>query len=188
MHPADLTNSGLLLLRVLVGGLLVAHGGLKFLQPGGLQFESDLLVKDGVRGGKPAAAFSGLTQVGAGTLLIAGLLAPLAGAGAIGAMVVAVFAKARNGFWVPDDGVEFPLMFVVLSVVVTLTGPGRWSVDHVAHIFPTTWETLVAVGLGLVAGSATFGALKAPNHVTPPSVGGPQFATAMTSTDKETSK
>ena len=188
MHAAALTNSGLLLLRVLLGGLLVAHGGLKFLQPGGLQFESDLLIKDGVRGGKPAAAFSGLTQVGAGTLLAVGLLVPLAGAGAIGAMVVAVFAKTRNGFWVPDDGAEFPLIFAVLGVVVTLTGPGRWSLDHVAHIFPTTWETLAAIGVGLLAGAATFAALHGPKPTRSPSGGEAPAAVANTNAEKETSK
>lgn len=160
MRDPALTNSGLLLLRVLLGALLAAHGGLKFLQPGGLEFEADLLVKDGLRGGRPAAAVSGLTQVGAGTLLAAGLLTPLAGAGAIGALVVAVLAKARNGFWVAEDGAEFPLMFVLLGVAATLVGPGPWSLDHALQITPTTAETLGAIGLGLISGAATFPALR----------------------------
>jgi len=162
MHAADLTSSGLLLLRVFLGVLLAAHGGLKFLQRGGLDFEAGLLDKDGLRGGRLAAAFSGVTQVGAGGLLAAGLVTPLAGAGAIGAMAVAVCAKSRNGFWVPDDGTEFPLIFAVLGIVVTLIGPGRWSLDHVLKIIPTTGETLAAIGLGLLAGAVMFAALKQP--------------------------
>jgi putative oxidoreductase len=160
MRDPALTNSGLLLLRVLLGILLAAHGGLKFLQPGGLDFEADLLAKDGLRGGRPAAAVSGITQVGTGALLAMGLLTPLAGAGAIGALVVAVFAKAHNGFWVAQDGAEFPLMFVALGIVVTLIGPGQWSLDHVLHIEPTTAETLGAIALGLLSGAATFPALR----------------------------
>jgi len=160
MRDPALTNSGLLLLRVLLGVLLAGHGGLKFLQPGGLDFEAELLVKDGLRGGRLAAAVSGITQVGAGALLAAGLLTPLAGAGAIGALVVAVLAKAHNGFWVAQDGAEFPLMFVVLGIVVTLVGPGQWSLDHVLHITPTTAETVGAIALGLLSGLATFPALR----------------------------
>ena len=33
--------------------------------------------KDGLRGGRPAAAFSALIRIGAGGLLVAGLLTPL---------------------------------------------------------------------------------------------------------------
>ena len=160
MRSPDLINSGLLILRILLGALLAAHGGLKFLQPGGLNFEADLLVKDGLGGGRPAAAVSGLTQVGAGTMLCAGLITPLAAAGGIGAMTVAVFAKSKNGFWVMTDGAEFPLIFAVLAIVVGLVGPGGWSLDHALHIFPSTGETLGAVGLGLGAGLATFPVLK----------------------------
>ncbi|HTU29433.1 MAG TPA: DoxX family protein [Solirubrobacteraceae bacterium] len=160
MRSPDLINSGLLILRILLGALLAAHGGLKFLQPGGLGFEADLLVKDGLGGGRPAAAVSGLTQVGAGAMLCAGLITPLAAAGGIGAMSVAVLAKGRNGFWVMTDGAEFPLIFAALAIVVGLVGPGAWSLDHALHIFPSTWETLAAVGLGLIAGVATFPVLK----------------------------
>ena len=160
MPAPALTNSALLLLRVLLGALLAAHGGLKFLQAGGLDFEADLLAKDGLRGGRPAAAVSGITQVAAGALLAAGLLTPLGGAGAIGALVVAVFAKAHNGFWVAEDGAEFPAMFVALGIVVTLAGPGHWSLDHILHITPTTAETLGAIALGLISGAATFPVLR----------------------------
>ena len=163
MPSPDLLNSALLVLRVFLGFLLVAHGVLKFLQGGGLDAETALLTKDGLRGGRLAAAISALTQIGAGTLLAAGLLTPLAGAGAIGAMVVAVCTKAHNGFWVPDDGLEFPLIFAVLSVVATLAGPGQWSLDHVAGLSSTTTETLGAVGLGLIAGAATFPVLRQPH-------------------------
>jgi len=123
MRSPDLINSGLLILRILLGALLAAHGGLKFLQPGGLNFEADLLVKDGLGGGRPAAAVSGLTQV-------------------------------------MTDGAEFPLIFAGLAIVVGLVGPGGWSLDHALRIFPSTRETLGAVGLGLAAGLATFPVLK----------------------------
>jgi putative oxidoreductase len=163
MASPDLLNTALLLLRVFFGLLLAAHGILKVVQGGGLEAEAAILQKDGLGGGKPAAAFSAVVQVGSGTLLAVGLLTPLAGAGAIGAMVVAVLAKARNGFWVPDDGLEFPLVFAVMAVVATLAGPGEWSLDHVAGLAPTTTETLVGMGAGLVVGALTFPLLRRPH-------------------------
>ena len=156
MHALALTNAGLLILRTFLGSLLAAHGALKFLQGGGLDAEVGLLEKDGMRGGRPAAAFSALTQVGSGALLAFGLITPLAGAGALGAMTVATVAKARNGFWVFGDGAEFPLIFAALAIIVTLTGPGAWSIDRVLHVYPTTWETLAAVAVGVVSGGGTF--------------------------------
>ena len=170
MSTTDLLDSGLLVLRLLLGTLLVAHGALKFFQGGGLEAEATLLAKDGLRGGKPAAALSALIQVGAGTFLAAGFLTPLAGAGAIGAMMVAVCAKARNGFWVPHDGLEFPLIFAVLSVTATLTGPGQWSLDHAIGLSITSTETLIAIAAGLVAGAASFPALLAPRRARTPNI------------------
>jgi putative oxidoreductase len=160
MTSPDLLNTALLLLRVFLGVLLAAHGILKVFQGGGLDAEVALLKKDGLGGGKPAAAFSALVQVGSGMLLAVGLLTPLAGAGAIGAMVVAVLAKARNGFWVPHDGLEFPLVFAMMAVVATLAGPGQWSLDYAAGLTPTTIETLVGVGAGLLIGALTFPMLR----------------------------
>ena len=170
MSTPDLLNSGLLLLRLLLGILLVAHGALKFFQGGGLDAEAALLTKDGLRGGKPAAALSALIQIGAGSLLAAGFLTPLAGAGAIGAMMVAVCAKARNGFWVPQDGLEFPLIFALLSVTATLTGPGEWSLDHAIGLSITSTDTLIAIAVGLVAGAASFPALLGPRPVGTPNL------------------
>jgi len=160
MYGPNLTSAALLLLRLLLGVLLAAHGGLKFLQRGGLDFEADLLRKDGLRGGRAAAALSGITQLAAGAMLAAGMFVPLAGAAALGAMVVAVLAKARNGFWVVDDGAEFPLVFVVLAVAATMAGPGRWSLDHVLAVRPTSGEIFAALALGLTAGAATFQVLR----------------------------
>jgi putative oxidoreductase len=152
----DLLNAGLLLLRVFLGVVLGAHGVLKFIQGGGIEAEVALLEKDNLRGGRPAAAFSAFVQVGSGMLLAAGLLTPLAGAGALGAMVVAVCAKTRNGFWVQHDGLEFPLIFAVMTAVTILTGPGGWSLDQVAGLSPTSGESLLALGAGVVLGAVTF--------------------------------
>lgn len=180
MHEPTLTNSALLLLRVFLGSLLAAHGGLKFLQRGGLDSEVELLIGDGLRGGRLAAAFSGLTQVGAGALLTVGFVSALAGAAAIGAMVVAVLAKVRNGFWFADDGAEFPLIFATMAVTVTLAGPGQWSLDAVLGVTPQSAETIGALILGLISGAAAFVCLRdrqsSQHNLSPAasSAGGPQ--------------
>ena len=109
----DLTNSGLLILRLLLGLVVIGHGIQKVsfrLGGGGLEAEAAVLAKDGVRGGRLSAAVSGVSQIGAGLLISLGLLTFLGAAGTIGVMTVASATKLRHGFWVQNDGYEFPLL------------------------------------------------------------------------------
>jgi hypothetical protein len=59
----------------------------------------------GLRGGKPAAALSGLTQLAAGMSIATGLVPPF-GSPAIGVILVAITTKAAYGLWVQHDGMK----------------------------------------------------------------------------------
>lgn len=55
----------------------------------------------GIRPGKAHALLATVTELGAGALLVAGLLTPLAAAGVVGTMAVALIANHReNGFFI----------------------------------------------------------------------------------------
>ena len=129
---------GLLLLRVGLGALLIAHG---------LQKAFGLWGGQGLGGFEQSLADLGyqhaniLTYVGAGgqiaagVLLILGLFTPLAAAGAvaylINALLAAVAAQPAHGyfaFFLPD-GHEYLVMLLVLAAGLTLTGPGRYGFD-----------------------------------------------------------
>ncbi|GAA2779316.1 hypothetical protein GCM10010521_67930 [Streptomyces rameus] len=111
---------------------------------------------DGFRGGRLTAVVAGASQIGAGLFLTAGLLTPLAAMAAMGVMTVAGTVKWPKGLWVQNDGYEYPLVLVVVSAALALTGPGRWSVDHALGITPwPVWVVLAAIVAGPVSGLLT---------------------------------
>jgi putative oxidoreductase len=132
---------GLMLLRVGLGALLIAHGvqkafglwggsGLRGFQQtlsdAGYQ-HADVLTYVGVGG-----------QIGAGVLLVLGLFTPLAAAAAVAFLLNALLASVsaqsvQSGpgyfpFFLPD-GHEYQIVLVVLAAALTLTGPGRYGLD-----------------------------------------------------------
>ncbi|MFG2821145.1 DoxX family protein [Kitasatospora sp. NPDC048365] len=152
-------NTGLLLLRLVAGLLIAGHGVQKIshhLGGSGLAGGTAEFKGDGFRGGVLTALAAGGTQIGAGLMLALGLLTPLAGAGVMGVMTVALTVKRPHGLWVQHDGYEYPLVLVAIGAVLTATGPGRWSADAalgLAH-WPLWWLP-VALVAGVGGGLAT---------------------------------
>ncbi|MDP4500611.1 DoxX family protein [Nonomuraea turcica] len=158
MSPT-LLNLGLLILRLVTGLLIAAHGiqkisfhlGGKGLEGGTREFR-----EDGFRGGPLTALAAGAGQIGSGLLLAAGLATPLAAAGVIGVMTVALTVKWRHGLWVQKDGYEYPLVLITTAAVLAATGPGQWSADQLIGLLPVSaWWSAVAVTVGLGSGLLT---------------------------------
>ena len=148
-------DAGLLILRLVVGLLIAGHGVQKVsfrLGGNGLAGGTEEFRHDGFRGGRLTALVAGASQLGSGLFLAAGLLTPLAAMAAMGVMTVAGTVKRPKGLWVQNDGYEYPLVLVVVSAALALTGPGRWSVDHALGVTP--WPVLVAV-VAIVLGPAS---------------------------------
>lgn len=160
------TDTGLLLLRLLVGLLIAAHGVQKvsFLLGGtGLAGGTEEFRHDGFRGGTFTALAAGASQIGSGLLLAAGALTPLAAAGAIGVMTVALTVKWPNGLWVQHDGYEYPLVLIGTATTLALTGPGRLSADHALDLPPwPAWSAPAALTLGVAGGLAARALLHQP--------------------------
>src|SRR5262245_31980016 len=105
VHHVDLA---LLVLRVSLGLMLVAHGTNKV--KGGLDNAGRWFSSMGMRNGGFQARLAAATEITAGLLLALGLLTPFAAAGAIGVMLVAgIVAHRHNGFFVfrPGQGWEY---------------------------------------------------------------------------------
>jgi putative oxidoreductase len=152
-------DAGLLILRLAVGLLIAGHGVQKVsfrLGGNGLAGGTEEFRHDGFRGGRLTALVAGASQIGSGLFLAAGLLTPLAAMAAMGVMTVAGTVKRPKGLWVQNDGYEYPLVLVVVSAALALTGPGRWSVDHALAVTPwPAWITLPAIVLGPVSALLT---------------------------------
>ncbi len=128
---------GLLILRVGLGVLLVAHGLQKLFGWSGGQ---------GLAGFKDSLADAGyqhadiLTyaavggQIVAGVLLALGLFTPLAAAGALAYLINGVLAgvsaqnERRFALFLPD-GHEYQVMLIVVAIAIVLVGPGRYGLD-----------------------------------------------------------
>ncbi|MET9076102.1 DoxX family protein [Streptomyces sp. NPDC004232] len=152
-------NAGLLVLRLVTGLLIAGHGVQKVsfrLGGHGLAGGTEEFRHDGFRGGRLTAIVAGASQIGAGLFLSAGLLTPLAAMAAMGVMTVAGTVKRPKGLWVQNDGYEYPMVLVVVSAALALTGPGRWSFDQVLGVTPwPLWVVLPAIVAGPVSGLLT---------------------------------
>ena len=127
---------GLMALRVGVGGTLVAHGTQKlfgWFGGAGLTGTAAGFERFGFRPGRANAVVAGLSETGGGALLALGLGTPGASAAAVGTMAVASTVQARNGFFAANGGFEYPAMLGWSAAALTLTGPGRFSMDHALH-------------------------------------------------------
>ncbi|MFB4309737.1 DoxX family protein [Actinomadura sp. GTD37] len=154
----DAEVAALLLVRVVVGITMIAHGLNHWRGGGRIDGTARWFSGLGLRQGRLQAWMSVVTEIGAGALLIVGLLTPLACAAVISVMLVAgILAHRPNGFFVFKEGYEYVLVLAVVSLALALLGPGEWSVDDAAGIVLDGWAG-GAVALG-VAVAATAGLL-----------------------------
>jgi putative oxidoreductase len=144
---------GLLILRLVAGLTIAAHGAQKLLGWfGGPGFGGTIQMQERM-GFKPPVLWAVLIilgELGGGLSLALGFLTPLGAAGIFGAMLMAI-AKAhwKNGFFSSKRGLEFPLQLLTAAVAVGIAGPGSYSLDALFGIaLPTP---LLFIILALVA-------------------------------------
>lgn len=126
---------GLLLVRLVIGGTLAAHGAQKlfgWFGGYGISGTGGWLESMGFHPGKLQAVVSGLSEFGGGLLLAAGLLTPLGAAAIAGVMLVAIASvHLDKGFFNGAGGYEFNLVLAITALALAFTGPGEVSIDHV---------------------------------------------------------
>ncbi|MCW2498436.1 MAG: putative rane protein [Frankiales bacterium] len=168
-HPADL---GLLLFRVVVGVVLLAHGWNHVFGGGKIAGTARWFESLGMRPGLLHAWTASVTELGAGTLLVLGLLTPFAGGAVIGVLLVAwVTNHAGNGFFIfrPGEGYEYVLVLVACGVLLACTGGGAVSLDHALNVFdgPGWRSASLALAAGFGGAALTLGAFWRPPAKTP---------------------
>jgi putative oxidoreductase len=152
----DEFSAGLVILRVIVGLTLAAHGYQKFFLGGRIPGTARWFESIGMKPGRLHALAAGSTEIGSGILLALGFLTPLAAAGMIGVMVVAAWtANRQNGFFSMNHGYEYNLVLATIGIAVATIGAGRFSVDHLMNDpdFFVGWGGFLIALIGGVGGA-----------------------------------
>lgn len=154
-------DTGLVILRVLLGVTMAAHGYGKLFRGGRIAGTAGWFDSIGMRPGKVHAWLAALTEVGAGLALALGLFTPFAAAGFVSLMFVAAWTVHRGkGFFVAADGWEYNLVLAGGAVVVAIMGAGTASLDHLifgGNLLDGWAGGAIALIGGLVAAGALLG-------------------------------
>lgn len=129
--PAPVRDIVLLLARVALGVIFIAHGWQK-LRTNTVEGTAQFFDQAGVPLPTVSAWFATLVELVGGAMLIVGLAVPVVGLLlAIDMLGAYLFVHAGNGIFVtPDGGYEFVLALGALSLVLAAVGPGKLSLDH----------------------------------------------------------
>lgn len=154
---------GLLLLRVLLGGLFIVRGSQRrFGRFGGAgrSATTEQFAALGYREAPTVATIVTMTELVSGVLLVLGLFVPVAAAGVVAVMVHAAVAYEliERGPWVTNAGYEYPLVLGTVAVALAAMGPGVVSLGALFGLTLSGWVwAFAALVLGAVTATALLG-------------------------------
>jgi putative oxidoreductase len=128
--PPSARDGALLVARLLLGVVLVAHGWQKVVT-NGLGATAEGFGRMGVPLAPVSAAYAGVVELVGGALLLFG-----AATAVVGVLVVldmlgaALIVHVGNGVMVGDGGWELVGVIGAAALVLAAVGAGRYSVDH----------------------------------------------------------
>ena len=153
-------DTGLLVARVIFGGLMAAHGAQKlfgWFGGYGLTAVGGFFESLGFRPGRLFAAAASVSEVASGVLVALGLLGPIGPALMVSVMIVAaVSVHWQHGVFAQSNGIEVPLLYAAFAVALALAGFGAYSLDAALGLTPLWTPAIVygALTLGVVGGLA----------------------------------
>lgn len=129
--PAAWRDLALLLARVVLGVVLVAHGWQK-VNEWGLDGTSASFEKMGVPAPTLSAWFAAAVELGGGVLLVLGALTPLVALLVVANMAGAFwFVHKDGGVFVAEGGWELVAVIAAAALALAGAGAGRLSVDGI---------------------------------------------------------
>ncbi|WP_458316928.1 DoxX family protein [Mycolicibacterium brisbanense] len=154
------SDVAILILRVVLGLTMAAHGYNKFFGGGRIAGTARWFESIGMKPGTFHARVAASTELAAGLGLALGLLTPVPAAGFVALMLVAAWTvHRRNGFFIVKEGWEYTLILAVTAVAIAGTGAGRYSLDYALfhtsgfyHLLHGWCGLAIAAVLGLAGG------------------------------------
>jgi putative oxidoreductase len=147
---------GLLVLRLVVGLSMAAHGSQKifgWFGGYGLAGTGGFFESLGFRPGKTFAFMAGASEIFSGLLIALGLLGPVGPAILLSVMIVAALTvHLKNGYFAQANGIEVTVLFGVAAIALAFTGFGQFSLDAVTGLDAvfTTTESVIALVVGVL--------------------------------------
>jgi putative oxidoreductase len=128
--PPSVRDAALLVARLLLGVVLIAHGWQKVFTFG-LGGTAQAFTGMGVPLAPVSAAYAGIVELVGGALILVGAATALVGVLVVLDMLgAAVLVHIGNGIMVSDGGWELVGMIGALALVLAAVGAGKYSVDH----------------------------------------------------------
>ena len=160
---ADAANTALLVMRLSLGLTIAAHGYNHIYRGGKIAGTARWFESLGMKPGILHAWLASVTELGAGLLLVVGLLTPLASAAVLATILVALITNHRkNGFFIfrPGEGYEYVAMIAAMSLALGTLGAGEWSLDN-ASDYPIALASAAAFWITLLVGTLSCAGLLA---------------------------
>lgn len=130
-RPLINASAVILLLRIILGAVFIAHGAQKvFGAFGGRGLGATVGMFNSM--GIPAvlAYMDAFGEFIFGIMVLLGFLTRIASAGIAVIMVAAIsLVHMKNGFFAPA-GIEFPLTLFVIAIAIFLYGSGSYAIDY----------------------------------------------------------
>ncbi|GGS52291.1 MULTISPECIES: DoxX family protein [Actinokineospora] len=146
---------GLLVLRVVLGALVLAHGLQKvfgILEGPGIEGFATVLTAFGFQQATLLAWITGVTELVAGLLLIIGLFTPAAASAVVGILISAIWVRVDVNLFA--GGVELETIYLAAAFALLFTGAGHISLDRRSPWFrraPAFGFIFLILALGLSA-------------------------------------
>lgn len=148
---------GILLVRILLGAAIAAHGAQKlfgWFGGYGIKGTGGWFESLGFRPGAFFATASGLSEFGGGLLILLGLLGPAGPMLVIATMLVAILSvHIKNGFFAANNGYELNTMYIAAAIAVAFAAPGVYAIDTYSPALLTLHEPAIvwsAIGLAIL--------------------------------------
>ncbi|MGS2665445.1 DoxX family protein [Corynebacterium glucuronolyticum] len=131
MDRPFIRETALLLLRLVLGVIFIAHGWDKMFITGPIETAGQFSAM-GVPNARFSAYAAGIAELAGGGMLILGFLSTIVAGVLILLMGAAIFfAHWGSGFFVGQGGPEFVMVLIAALIMIVVFGAGRVSLDRV---------------------------------------------------------